>query len=243
MLLTLGHHIGLATLAGVVAGVAVGGLLGRVVMRVSGAMAPGMVGVRTENGNRVGDITVEGTVALILFAGLASGVVGGVLYAGTEPWLRRFRPWRGLVFGIGLLCAIGFATLDPSNLDFKRFGAAPVNVAMFAALFVLFGVATSLVFDRLLAIEARAGAAGRVIETLAWLALVPATLLVVITIVTLSSSPDPVPILVIAGALAAAAIARWRSFAPVVGYAALAVPLLMGAARLAAGLPMLLSGY
>ncbi len=243
MLRRLGRHIGLATLAGVVAGVAVGGLLGRLVMRVSGFMAPGMVGVRTENGNRVGDVTLEGTLAVIVVAGVASGVLGGVLYAGAEPWLRRFRPWHGLIFGVGLLGAVGFATLDPSNLDFVRFGAAPLNVAMFATLFVLFGVATSWVFDRLLAMTARAGMPGRVIEFLAWLALVPAALLVVVIIVNLTNNPDPLPTVLIAGALGTAAIARWRSLAPVVGYAAFAVPLAIGAARLAGGLPKFLSGF
>ena len=65
------RHVGAATLAGVITGVLVGGLLGRIVMRVAGFTAgPGMVGAFTSNGNRVGDITLEGTAVIVVFVGL-----------------------------------------------------------------------------------------------------------------------------------------------------------------------------
>ena len=138
-----------------IAGVVVGGLLGRVVMRISGFMAgPALAGVHTENGNVVGDITVAGTIALITFVGLPSGLLGGVLYALLEPWLRRLRPWHGLAYGVALLATAGFIFLDPVNFDFRRFGVPAVNVAMFAALFVLFGVATAWLFDKLRVLRA-----------------------------------------------------------------------------------------
>ena len=117
---------------------------------VSGFTAgPEAVGVRTSNGNRVGDITFEGTLGLVLFVGIVSGLVGGVVFAAVEPWLRRLRPWHGLVFGLALLATFGFAVLDPSNFDFRRFGFAALNIAMFAALFLAFGVLIAWVFDRL----------------------------------------------------------------------------------------------
>lgn len=239
----LGRHVGLATLAGLIAGVVVGGLLGRVVMRVSGFMAgPGLVGVRTSNGNRVGDITVEGTIALILFTGVAAGVLGGILYAGSEPWLRRSRPWNGLVFGIGLFAAVGFTTVDPSNVDFARFGSTPVNVAMFAALFVLFGIAIAWLLERLRTIAAGPGTPARVVQGLGWLVLLPAALLVLAVFASLGAGADPLPAVVIAAALAIAAVAQWRRFPPLVGYAALAVPLVTGSVRLAGGLADLLAG-
>jgi len=242
-LVALGRHVGLATLAGLIAGVVVGGLLGRVVMRVSGFMGgPGMVGVRTSNGNRVGDITLEGTIGLILFAGVATGVLGGILYAGSEPWLRRSRPWSGLVFGIGLFAAVGFTTVDPSNVDFARFGSAPVNVAMFAALFVLFGIAIAWLLERLRAVAAGRGTRARVVEGLGWLALLPVAPLMVAVFAGLGANSDPLPAVVIAAALAIAAAAHWRRFPPLIGYAALAVPLMTGSVRLAGGLTALLAG-
>lgn len=221
----------------------VGGLLGRIAMRVSGFMAgPAMVGVHTENGNRVGDITLGGTIGLVLFAGVAIGVLGGVLYASFEPWLRRFRPWHGLLFGVGLLAGAGFSILDPSNFDFARFGSAPVNVTMFAALFLLFGIATAWLVDRLRGLAVRGGTPARVVEALSWLAVLPAALLMLLTIAGLPTAQDPLPTIIIVGALSIAAVAHWRKFPLLVGYAALAVPLVMGAVRLAGGLPALLRG-
>lgn len=242
MFVTLGRHIGMASLAGMIAGVVVGGLLGRVAMRVAGFMSPGMIGVRTDNGNIVGDITLAGTIALIVFVGVAIGVVGGVLYAFTEPWLRRFRPWHGLIFGVGLLGAAGFGTLDPSNPDFIRFGSAPVNVAMFAALFVLFGVATGWLFDGLHGVAARGHTPARVVEGLAWLALLPVALLVPLGLAGLASGSVPLSASLSAGALAMAVVARWRRFPQLVGYLALAVPVVSGSARLAGSVQALLSG-
>jgi hypothetical protein len=75
----LARHVGIAALAGVLTGIVVGGLLGRIAMRVSGLMSrPELIGARTENGNRVGDVTFDGTLGLVVFVGVASGLVGGL---------------------------------------------------------------------------------------------------------------------------------------------------------------------
>ena len=62
--LRLTSSIGSAVLCGIV----VGGIGGRIVMRVSALAADeSRIGMLTENGNVVGRITVEGTMALLLF--------------------------------------------------------------------------------------------------------------------------------------------------------------------------------
>lgn len=241
-LIGVARHIGTASLAGIIAGLVVGGLLGRVVMRISGFTAgPAMVGLRTENGNRVGDITLEGTLALMLFTGLASGMFGGIVYAVVEPWLRRVRPWHGLAFGVGLFLAFGFFVLDPFNFDFRRFGVAVLNVAMFAALFVIFGVATAWLFDAVKELRARTGGAERVVDVLAWVAVVPA----VMTAVLIAGSVEgfaQVTTVTIVGPLLAAAIVRWRGLPEVLGHASLAAGVLFGAVRTLSGLPELIAG-
>jgi hypothetical protein len=239
----LARHIGTASLAGAIAGVVVGGLLGRIVMRVSGFTAgPALVGVSTSNGNRVGDITFEGTLALMLFTGLASGVVGGVIYAVAEPWLRRARPWHGFAYGAALLLAFGFLVLDPSNFDFRRFGVAVLNVAMFAALFVIFGAATAWLFDAVSRLRMGTGAAARVADVLVWVAVVPAVIAAVLLISSVGGLGDPRITITIVGPLLVAAIVRWRGLPEVIGYASLAVGVLLGAARTLSGLPQLLAG-
>lgn len=241
--IALGRQLGAASLAGIIAGVLVGGLLGRVAMRISGFTAgPALVGVTTENGNRVGDITLAGTVGLVIFVGLATGIVGGIVYAIVEPWLRRVRPWHGLAYGVALLLAFGFTVLDPSNFDFMRFGILLLNVAMFAALFVIFGATVAWLFDTLVALRDGRGAVARAVDIFAWLALVPAVMTVVL-FVGGGAGLDPLPAIAIAAALLVPAIVRWRALPQAIGYASLAAVLLFGAARTLSGLPDLVRGF
>jgi len=242
VLIALARHLGTASLSGIVAGVLVGGLLGRLVMRVSGYMAgPALAGVHTENGNVVGDITAAGTIALIIFVGLPSGILGGLLYALLEPWLRRLRPWHGLAYGVALLATAGFAFLDPVNFDFRRFGVPALNVAMFAALFVLFGVATAWLFERLSVLRAGATVAARTVDILAWLALLLGGL-VVLLFLGGGAGLEPILAIVIVAVLLVPAIVRWRGLPPAIGYASLIAVLLLGAARTLTGVLQLLTG-
>lgn len=237
------RHLGLASLAGAIGGVVVGGLLGRVVMRISGFVAgPSLVGVTTENGNRVGDITFAGTVALIMFIGLPFGLLGGIVYAIVEPWLRRARPWHGLAYGAGLLLAVGFLVLDPSNFDFTRFGVPLLNVAMFAALFLIFGVVIAWLFDALQRQRDGNGRAARVVDILAWLSLVPALAVVALFVGGGAGLEPPLAILIVA-AILVPAVVLWRGLPRAIGYASIAAMLLFGAARTLSGLPDLVRGF
>lgn len=143
------REIGIAALAGALAGVLVGGLGSRVAMRISGAMSDqARVGLATtDNGNFLGDITLGGTLALVIFAGFIPGVTAGIFYAAARPWLRPLGRWAGLAFGMALLAAMGSLVLDPFNIDFRKFGVPIVNVALFALLFPLFGIAHMLLAD------------------------------------------------------------------------------------------------
>jgi hypothetical protein len=140
-----------AGIAGVLVGVPAG-LVARVVMKLS-ALAAGATaaGVRTENGNVVGALTGDGTLALVIFAGLAPVGAGAILYVAVRPWFLSLGRWRGLAFGLYLLAMTGTVGLDPFNGDFSRFGPAPLNVAMFAALFLAVGVALAPVTEWILA--------------------------------------------------------------------------------------------
>ena len=134
--------------AAVVSGIVVGGIGGRIVMRASALAADdSRTGMLTENGNVIGRITVEGTLALLLFVGLITGVsVGLFLFA-----LRTVLPGRFLPATVSaVLLALGGATvIDPSNVDFVIVGNRALNVAMFIALFPAFGVAFVVFAERL----------------------------------------------------------------------------------------------
>ena len=181
-----------------------------------------------------------GTASL---AGIIAGViVGGLVYAVAEPWLRRVRPWHGLAFGVGLLLAYGFLVLDPFNVDFRRFGVAALNVAMFAGLFVIFGVAIAWLFDVIAALRVKTGVAARVTDALAWFAIVPAVIVALLIGSSVGGFGDPNTTFVIVAPLFVAAIVRWRRSPQMLGYASLAVGVLLGAARTLSGLPQLIGG-
>lgn len=145
----LTRHITTAGIAGVITGLVVGGLGGRLFMRIAGAAAPDFVqGASTEAGNRIGEITVDGTLALVIFVGVFVGIAGAVLYAVFRPWLRWAGRYRGVTFGI-LLFAVGSAVsdaLNPDNQDFFILHNELLNVSMIVALFLGFGVMIDWMF-------------------------------------------------------------------------------------------------
>jgi hypothetical protein len=138
------RELAIAVVACGVAGVLIGGLGSRVVMRLAAIAAPEARGVVTENGNVVGDVTLAGTVGLVVFAGLASAVVGAGVLTVVRPWLPGAPLVRGLLLGGILLALVGTAVVDPANADFVLLGDRALNVSMFSALFLAFGLVASL---------------------------------------------------------------------------------------------------
>jgi hypothetical protein len=91
---------------------------------------------------------VGGTVFLVLLGG-AAGTFGGLLYGAMRRRLAWAGSSRGLVFGVVTLALFGSVLVEGSNPDFDRFGSPIINVAMFASLFVFFGVLIAPVYEAL----------------------------------------------------------------------------------------------
>ena len=126
-------------LAGLLAGILVAGVGGRLVMRLAALLVPDSVGAFTENGNRIGDITAGGTLALIVFIGLFVGAVGGSLWVILRPWLPAARGARALA-SIPIALALGTRGLvDGANPDFIVLGGSALVVASLVTLVALFG--------------------------------------------------------------------------------------------------------
>jgi len=135
-------------LAGAIAGALAGGVGGRIAMRITAIMATDAEqGALTDAGERVGDITFEGTLALIFFGGIFSGVLGGFVFAATSRWFRDAGRATGVLFGVFLLATLGWGVIEGDNFDFATFGAVTANLAMFAAIFLLFGVLVAPLYD------------------------------------------------------------------------------------------------
>jgi hypothetical protein len=222
--------------AGGIGGVLVGvpaGLVARLIMKLSAlAAGPSTQGVHTENGNVVGAFTLEGTLALVIFGGLAPAVTGGIVYVAVRPLLASFRRWRTLAFALFLLALAGSVALDPFNFDFIRFGPAALNVGMFCALFLFVGVALALVIEPVLVLLER----GRIgLVAIGFLVAGLGTfVLFVVGIGTLWSwltAGQPFTegraATLLSASVAIAAVARLRGL-PAISYAALGVPFAVG---------------
>jgi MFS family permease len=132
-------------LAGLIVGIVLAGLGGRLVMRLAAMLVPAAAGSLTENGNVIGTITVGGSVALIVFVGLLFGAVVGSLWVVISPWLPDAPALRAVV-SIPIAVALGTRGLvDDHNPDFNILGRDPVVIGSLVVLVALFGPALVLV--------------------------------------------------------------------------------------------------
>ena len=138
-------YVALTISGGIFAGITVIGAGGRLAMRLLAVTAgDDAQGRLTEADEIVGEISVDGTIAFVLFNGIFGGIALAVLYL----LVRRFLPPRwigGAVFGLGLLI-VGGTTVDPlraDNRDFDIVGPGWLALLVFVALGLAFGVVLS----------------------------------------------------------------------------------------------------
>jgi hypothetical protein len=132
-------------LAGLIVGFGVLGIGARLVMRLHALIVPAAIGSATENGNRIGEITLGGTVGLLLIAGLFGAIVLGVLWVVLSAWLPGGTVGRGVLampvaVGVGAhqLIALG-------NTDFIVLRHEPLVVITLLMLIAILPLALSIV--------------------------------------------------------------------------------------------------
>ncbi len=183
----------IAVFAGFLSGFITLGIGSRLGMRIVALLASDAdQGTLTDASETVGEITVGGTVFLLLLGG-AAGTFGGILYAATRRRLAWAGRWQGLVFGTGALLVLASTLIVSDNPDFARFGTPIVNVAMFGSLFVLFGIVIAPVYHTLqravpAATDDVAGYVLFVVQLFGLLLMVPVTLIVLLV---LGRAADP----------------------------------------------------
>ncbi|MDI3211295.1 hypothetical protein [Arthrobacter sp. AL12] len=146
----------MATVAAVASAFLVAWPGGRLVMRILALTSPASAqGRLTEAQAIVGIPTVEGTLALLIFAGLPAGFAAAFIYMLIRRWLPEGR-WAGPALGVVLLLVFGASVepLRPENIDFDIIEPGWLTVALFAALAVFHGALVAAVAgavsDRLL---------------------------------------------------------------------------------------------
>jgi hypothetical protein len=132
-------------IAGIIVGILVAGLGGRLVMRLATILHEDKVGLFTENGNRIGNITFNGTMALITFSGLGMGLVAGTIWVIVSPWIPGRGVARAFVTAIAAMALGTPALIQRTNSDFIVLGYDPMVVVLLVGLVGLVGFSIALV--------------------------------------------------------------------------------------------------
>jgi len=128
-------------LAGVVSGFIVGGVGGRIAMRLTSLVAPAeAIGRQTEGGFIVGTVTFDGTLQVLFFVG-SFGLLGGLLLVILWPWvhlsLQLVAPKRLILTtsispswatSCSLCCCSGLCSLPGDSL---RYGCVDCWIGVF----------------------------------------------------------------------------------------------------------------
>jgi multidrug transporter EmrE-like cation transporter len=195
-------------LAGAVVGLAVAGLGGRVVMRLAALLVPAAAGSFTENGNRIGDLTVSGTSGLMLF-GLITGLLAAPIWVAVSPWLPGIGLQRAALMVPVALATGTPALIEGDNPDFVILRHDPLVVVSLLVLVAVFGAALALVDDLLdLRLPPATGPVGTAYGVLAAFGL---ALVLPVTVLGFLNSSDPARVLV-GAALIAVGIATLTSW-------------------------------
>lgn len=136
-------------IAGVVAGLVVAGIGGRLAMRLALLAVPGSAGSLTENGNVIGAITLPGTVGLILFGAIIGLLFVGASWVSLAPWIPG-AGWRRALATMPLAIALGgVGLIDGRNPDFAVLEHAPLVAAVLLLLVGAVGFVVALTDDGL----------------------------------------------------------------------------------------------
>jgi len=151
VLRSLLRSLSIVLAAGGAAGVLTAGAGGRLMMRIMAATSSDRAqGLTTEAEETVGEITLGGTVGFLLFAGVASGLIGGVTYLALRRWLPRRSTWlAGLVLGLLALALAPMSdAINRDNSDFRVLDPDPLALALIVAVFLLGGLTVAAVVER-----------------------------------------------------------------------------------------------
>jgi hypothetical protein len=140
-------HLSAGVWAGLLSGLIIGGLGGRLAMGVLRVTSdPSLTGRVTDDGFKIG-IVSGSTLFLVLFCG-ALGLIGGLLYLVIRGWLPNAH--RGVYAAIVGGAVGGALVIKPDGIDFTLVEPLALSIPMFIALPALYGWSVSAVTERLL---------------------------------------------------------------------------------------------
>jgi hypothetical protein len=126
--------------AGLLTGFLVAGMGGRAVMRAAALLVPEAGGRLTDNGNRIGEITLSGTIGLVLAGGLFFGLLGATIWVVVSPWIPGGGRTRALLAMPIAVSLTGISLVQARNPDFVVLRHDATTVGLLLALVALAGL-------------------------------------------------------------------------------------------------------
>lgn len=137
------------TTVGALLGVLVGGVGGRLAMMLLARLNPGVAGVMSDDGFRIGQFTAPDTINLLLL-GAGFGVVGAGAYAVVRG-LRVGPHWfQVLSIAGGPAVVVGAAIVHTDGVDFRLLGPPWLTIGLFVAIPGVYAALLTLFAERLL---------------------------------------------------------------------------------------------
>jgi len=144
---TIAAYVGACVWGGLVAGLLIGGVGGRLAMFVLRLTSSDtVVGLESDDGFTIGQFSSD-TFFLIILAG-AVGVAGSLLYGLVRVWIPS--RYRAVAFGTLGAFVGGSAIVHEEGIDFFLLEPRALAIAMFVAIPLLGAVALSLVMEKML---------------------------------------------------------------------------------------------
>ncbi len=150
----MARRVGAAMGVGLVCGLVIGGIGGRIAMFVLRlTSSEGVNGVLSDDGFRIGRLTTSS--AFLLLFGAVLGALGGLAYMLVRQWLPP--GWRAGVMGVVGAVVGGAGAINPGGVDFTLLGPLWLAVALFILLPAAYGIVLSVAVENVLARESRQG--------------------------------------------------------------------------------------
>ena len=145
--------------AGVLLGLLIGGVGGRLAMMLLARRNPAVSGVVSDDGFEMGRFTTSGSLNLLM-AGAFLGALGGVVYLVLRALLTGPRWFQVLSISLGPAVVVGSMLVHPGGVDFTLIEPLALPVVLFLLIPGLFGAAMTLLGERWLAPGSRFNTAG-----------------------------------------------------------------------------------
>jgi hypothetical protein len=178
VLKTLGISAGL----GLGLGVLVGGVGGRLAMFALIRLNPDQVGTRTDDGFTMGQLTLSGSLNLIIVAGVI-GAIGGLVYAAARHLMFGPRWWQVASVMLSAGLTVGAMLVHTDGVDFNRLRPAGLAIGLFVAIPATYGLLLTTLAERRLAAPRRSWGRG---EPVRWLLRAACAAIVVVGLLDLA---------------------------------------------------------